>query len=435
MIPAQEIIRKKRQGSELSESELSDFFLGYLTGSVADYQASALLMATFLKGMTRKEASILTRIMRDSGRVLQWTGDRRNVVDKHSTGGVGDKTSLILLPLCVLEGVRVPMMSGRGLGHTGGTLDKLEAIPGIRVRITAHETQALVERFGGAFIGQSGDLAPLDQKLYALRDVTATVESIPLITASILSKKLAEGLGGLVLDIKFGSGAFMQTHQNARDLADSLVDVAAQCGLKARCLLTSMDSPLGTYAGNTLEVIECIQILRGEGPKDTTDLSISLATEMIRLADPKRDSKDIAAKLRGHLQSGKAFERFCDIIAAQGGDRSYLDTPSKFHKAAIVQNVPASGRGKVVKRVDVRKLGLAILELGGGRRLLSDKIDHAVGLSNLKHHGEVMADGEPVATIHGNDHQKVARAAELISEAYELGDNASDSPLILETIG
>ncbi len=435
MTPAQEIIRKKRQGAELTEAELTDFFTGYLTGSVADYQASALLMAIFLRGMNRKETSILTSIMRDSGKVLQWEGSRANVVDKHSTGGVGDKTSLILLPLCVLEGVRVPMMSGRGLGHTGGTLDKLESIPGIRVRISAEETQQLVRRYGGAFIGQSGDLAPLDQKLYALRDVTATVESIPLITASILSKKLAEGLGGLVLDIKFGSGAFMESVESARDLAESLIDVAGQCGLKARCLLTSMDSPLGTHAGNTLEMLESIAVLRGEGPADTTELSIGLAAAMIQLAYPERDENDIIAKLHGHLRSGAAWERFCEIIAAQGGDRSYLDHPEKFHKAAIIKPVHARKPGKVVSKIDVRKLGLAILELGGGRRLLSDEIDHAVGLTNLKHHGDHVASDEPVAIIHGNDHRKVERATELIMNAYELDEQAPPTALILETIG
>ncbi len=434
---AQEIIRKKRHGHELSAAELKDFFAGYLAGRIADYQASALLMACFLKGMTKSETSTLTRIMRDSGRVMQWEGDHKNVVDKHSTGGVGDKTSLVLLPLCVLEGVRVPMMSGRGLGHTGGTLDKLESIPGIRVRITADETKSLVSQFGGAFIGQSGDLAPLDQKLYALRDVTATVESIPLITASILSKKLAEGLGGLVLDIKVGSGAFMETTEAATALAHSLIEVARQCDLKARCLLTNMDTPLGKSAGNTLEVLECIEILRGEGPKDTTDLSVRLAAEMINLATPGRSQESIELALRQHLSSGSAFERFCAIIAAQGGDTTFLRAPDKFKRAAIQKPVIANAPGRThVAKIDVRKLGLAIVELGGGRRLLTDNIDHAVGLSEMAHVGDNLSSDQPVAIIHGNDPHKVSRAAELVAAAYELSDSPCQAaPLLLETIG
>lgn len=432
MLP-QEVIRIKRTGSKLSSAHIADFFGGYLEGRVADYQVSAMLMAILLKGMDPEETAALTLFMRDSGTVMSWDGPRDQIVDKHSTGGVGDKTSLILMPLCVLEGLQVPMIAGRGLGHTGGTLDKLASIPGMNVFLSSTQAKKMMTNHGGAFMGQTGEIAPVDKRLYAMRDVTDTVESIPLITASILSKKLAEGIGGLVMDVKFGSGAFMEKKSDALALAQSIASVGRAAGVNVRCALTDMGSPLGDRAGNALEIEECVEVLHGGGPASTRDLSLDLALEMIALAKPKVDRPAMRATLEGHLKSGRAFDVFTRIIRDQGGDIRVLEDPQKLAKAMIERPVLATTSG-VIAECDVRALGLAVIELGGGRRQTDDTIDPAVGLSKLKRVGDKVVAGEPVAIIHGNSDTTVKTATERLKDAYKIQDQAAPEPLIWQIL-
>ncbi len=432
MFVPQEIIRIKRDGGTLSREAMQEFFGGYLRGDIPDYQVSALLMAITLKGMSFAEAVALTEIARDSGTCLQWDFPRHLVVDKHSTGGIGDKTSLILLPLAVLEGVRVPMISGRGLGHTGGTLDKLESIPGMSARPNLAQARSIMREHGGVFMGQTPEIAALDQRLYALRDVTATVESIPLITASILSKKLAAGLGGLVMDVKYGSGAFMSNLADARELARHLVGIGQQCGVKVRAFLTSMDSPLGTHAGNALEVIESIDVLRGKGPADTRELSLTLACEMVQLAFPERAAQEIRKTLESHLANGRAFEKFCQIASAQGADVKALQDTTRMPSAKIKKDVVVADDAYVAK-VDVRALGLAILAMGGGRRMVTDTIDPGVGLTGLRRVGSKLKRGDTLLTIHAPDAARLQEAERLCRQAYTLSDSPGEDTLILET--
>ncbi len=418
MIP-QEIIRKKKLKQALNQQEIRDFFDAYLKDQVADYQMSALLMAVCLNGMNREEITVLTEVIRDSGTVFKWEYPKEQVVDKHSTGGIGDKTSLILLPLAVLSGVKVPMISGRGLGHTGGTLDKLESIPGMNVKVDAETARKLIDKWGGVFMGQTQDIAPLDRRLYALRDVTATVESIPLITSSILSKKLAEGIGGLVMDVKFGSGAFIPERDQAEDLAQTLKEVGEACGVNVVTSLNSMDSPLGRCAGNALEVFECVEVMKGKGSKSTRELSVHLASEMVKLAFPERSKEDILKKLYQYLDDGSAFECFKNIVNAQGGDLSVLDNESKLLSASIIHEVKVD-RAAHISVIDVRKLGIAILTLGGGRRKHTDEIDHSVGLSSLKHLGESVENGDPLCVIHSNNQDLLNEAEMIVRDAYKL---------------
>jgi thymidine phosphorylase len=432
MLP-QEVIRKKRFGHPLSADDIEGFFGGFMRGEVADYQVAAMLMAIVLKGMDRQEATALTLTMRDSGRKLHWGGDQSQIVDKHSTGGVGDKTSLVILPLCVLEGLRVPMIAGRGLGHTGGTLDKLEAISGTNVFMTAEESARLLRDHGGFFMGQTEEIAPLDKKLYAMRDVTDTVESVPLITASILSKKLAEGIGCLVMDVKYGSGAFMRAKSDAMALAESIAAVGSAAGLKIRCALTDMGSPLGDRAGNSLEVIECVEILQGQGPSSTRDLSVDLAVEMAHLARPSIARADVRERMLGHLSSGRAFEVFAQIIKSQGGDISFIEDVTKFKQAPVIWDVKAESNGVIVD-CDVRELGLAIVELGGGRRRSTDTIDPAVGLSELKRVGDKIGRGDIIARIHANSKESALQVATQITTAYKIGPKVDVEPLIWRMI-
>ncbi|MBM4250448.1 MAG: thymidine phosphorylase [Deltaproteobacteria bacterium] len=419
----QEIIRRKRDGLALSSHELAEFFQGFLRGEVADYQMGAMLMAVTLRGMVPQETSDLTKIMRDSGRQLSWPYPRHQIVDKHSTGGIGDKTSLIILPLVLCEGVKVPMMAGRGLGHTGGTLDKLEAV-GWTVYLTEEQIAAQMATLGGCIMGQTEQVVPLDRKLYAMRDVTATVESIPLIVGSILSKKLAEGIGGLVLDVKHGTGAFMATRDAAYELAQQLATVGRSCGLSVHCTLSDMNSPLGTHAGNALEVAECCEVLSGRGPEDTTELSIHLAAEMVRLAMPSRDGDEIRAKLRGHLLDGTAWRKFLQVAEAQNGDLDLLQDPKRLYKAPVKKAVVVSG-GPFVSTIDTRQLGLAVLALGGGRRLVNDRINPWVGLTGLKRVGARLDRDEPVAIVHAADESTAAVAVNMVGQAYKLGEQAT----------
>jgi pyrimidine-nucleoside phosphorylase len=426
----QELIRRKRDGLELSEADIEGFFGGFLQGSVADYQVGAMLMAITLRGMNSSETATLTRVMRNSGTQLTWPYDRQLIVDKHSTGGIGDKTSMIILPLVLCEGLKVPMMAGRGLGHTGGTLDKLEAV-GWSVFLSPEQIRAQMATLGGVVMGQTEQMVPLDRLLYAMRDVTGTVESIPLIVGSILSKKLAEGIGGLVLDIKYGSGAFMANKAEAIALAKELGQVGRSCGLAVQCTLSDMGSPLGTYAGNALEMIECCDVLRGKGPDDTRILSLHLATEMVLLAHPERDRQSIWQRLEKHLHDGTAWHMFLRLAEAQGGNTELLQNPERLLKAPIKKPVNATG-GPVVTQINTRLLGLAIVALGGGRRLANEKINPWVGLSDLKRVGTKLEPGEPVAVIHAADASSADVAHNLVAEAYRLGEHAACPPLFEE---
>ena len=431
--PPQEIIRLKRDAQALSVQELAAFFGGFMRGEVADYQMGAMLMAIAIRGMTPAETSALTGLMRDSGQVLAWPYPPHLVVDKHSTGGIGDKTSLILLPLVLLAGLKVPMMAGRGLGHTGGTLDKLEAV-GWRVFFDADEARVQMASLGGIIMGQTTKVAPLDRRLYAMRDVTATVESIPLIVGSILSKKLASGIGGLVMDVKYGSGAFMSKVADARALAQQLRRVGQECGLPVRCVLSDMGSPLGTHAGHALEIYETIQVLQNAGPADTRELSLTLASEMVLLAQPKRHLAEIRGQLEGYLRDGSAWQMFLRIAEAQGGDLSLLEHPHTLLRAPVLRPVLLPGASSVAA-IDARQLGIAILELGGGRRLVADKIDPWVGLSGLKRVGATLAPGEPVAIIHAQTQAQADVAERIVAAAFTGSGSASVSPpLILEML-
>ncbi len=430
----QEIIRKKRLGQPLSVSDIQAFFGGFLRGEVADYQVAAMLMAIVLKGMNRDEAAALTLTMRDSGRVLTWGGNLREHVDKHSTGGVGDKTSLIIMPLCLLEGLKVPTIAGRGLGHTGGTLDKLESISGMNVYPTSELATRLLAENGGVFMGQTDEIAPLDKKLYAMRDVTDTVASIPLITASILSKKLAEGIGCLVMDVKYGSGAFMQSEADALSLAESIASVGSAAGLNIRCAITDMGSPLGDRAGNSLEIEECVEILKGgKGAASTRELSVDLAVEMVLLARPKEVKEQVKSRLSSYLASGKAFEVFSRIIKAQGGDIRQLDNTSLLPQAQVKLDVTTLHKG-FIGACDVRELGQAIVELGGGRRKSTDKISPEVGLSNLKRVGDPVSEGDVLATIHADSMAAAKQVSDRIKQSYQVSEKAKAAALILKII-
>lgn len=394
-----DLIRAVRDKTDLAASDLSAFVQGIAKGDVPDYQASAFLMAVFFNGLSDQLTAAMTLAMRDSGRVIDLTSVRGVKVDKHSTGGVGDKISLPLAPLVAACGVPVPMVSGRGLGHTGGTLDKLESIPGFKVDLTLGRFVELVGELKCCLIGQTADLAPADKKLYALRDVTSTVESIPLITSSILSKKLAEGIDALVLDVKVGRGAFMKTEEQARALATSLVRVGTAAGVKVRALITDMDQPLGTTIGNALEVRESIEILRGHGPADTTELTMALGAEMLVLGGVAQDTTEARAQLGNAVRSGAGLAKFRAIVEAQHGDPSVIDNPDKLptteHKSAVL----ARAQG-VITDIDPYALGTSAMRLGAGRAKAEDRVDHAVGIVLAKKVGDSVERGEPIAYVH-----------------------------------
>ncbi len=432
-IPA-EVIYKKSHRLELSDEEIHLFFKSFLEGRVADYQVSAWLMASKINGLTSKETVALTHCMIESGEKFVWP-DRDVHVDKHSTGGVGDKTSMILLPLCLLEGVRVPMMAGRGLGHTGGTLDKLESIAGFNVFVNSKQVHDLMDLQHGLIMGQTEKIVPLDRILYSLRDVTATVDSIPLITASIISKKYCEGIGHLVMDVKYGSGAFMQTLEEARQLAHSLKRVAEGLKMNTMCMLTSMNQPLGDRAGNALEIKECVDVLKGAGPDDTTELSIELAAQMVRLVQQNRSLEEIKSSMQANIESGKAFSKFISWIGSQGGDTSKLESHDWAH--ASIQDpfyAPSEFVGQYISKIDVRELGMAITTIGGNRFKAEDKIDYEVGFSNMKKIGDPIKEDEPLLVIHANDQKKLKQCKQKLSNIFSFSKEASTEPLIKEII-
>ncbi|MDB6126417.1 MAG: pyrimidine-nucleoside phosphorylase [Verrucomicrobia bacterium] len=431
----QHIIAKKRDGGVLTRDEIASFVRGATDGSWADYQLSAMLMAIFLRGMSTEETATLTDAMKNSGVVADLSNVRRPKADKHSTGGVGDKVSLHLAPMVAACGVAVPMISGRGLGHSGGTLDKLESIPGFRVNLTLPEYAAQVDQLGLALIGQTGQLAPADKKLYSLRDVTATVESIPLICASILSKKLAEGTDVLVMDVKFGRGAFMKDKARARELAQTLVSVATAMGAPTRAVLTAMEEPLGRAVGNALEVAESIECLRGRGPADTMEVTYVLGEEMLLLTKVEKTREAARARLETVIANGAALTKFRELVAAQGGDARVIDDPSKLPQAKLQVSLPAS-RGGFVQDVDAMTVALAALRLGAGRARAEDKIDAAVGISGLVKVGEKIAAGAPLAVFHANSEATLEEARKMLAGGIMIGETPrAPIKLIDEIIG
>ncbi len=417
----QQIIARKRDGHALTRPEIEAFVRGATDGSWADYQLSALLMAIFLRGFNAEETVWYTDAMMRSGVVASFPRVPALKVDKHSTGGVGDKISLPLASLVAACGVPVPMISGRGLGHSGGTLDKLESIPGFRTNLSLAEFQEQVAAIGCALIGQTRDLAPADGKLYALRDVTATVECIPLICGSILSKKLAEGIDALVLDVKFGRGAFMPTLADARRLAETLVAVGRAAGKQVRAVLTAMDQPLGRTVGNALEVAESIACLRGEGPADVRELTLVLGAHMLELGGVAASPEEARSRLEQALADGSALARWRAIVVAQGGDGRAIDDPSRLPQARLQLPVPAPRSG-YVQEVDARKVAQAALLLGAGRARASDAIDPAVGVSGLVKIGERVEAGTPLGVVHANAEAAGAEAGALLARAVAIGD-------------
>jgi pyrimidine-nucleoside phosphorylase len=404
------LIEKKREGQELTREEIEFLIEGFTAGEIADYQMSAWAMAVFFKGMTPVETQHLTTAMMESGNVLEYPEGSPPKVDKHSTGGIGDKTSLILAPLLACDNNWVPMISGRGLGITGGTLDKLESIPGFNIHIDERRALAQLKSIGLFMIGQSADICPADKKLYALRDVTGTVPSQALIVASIMSKKLAENLDRLVLDVKFGSGAFMKTRKEAQQLAAAMTKVGKLMGVKVAHLLSPMDEPLGRTVGNALEVAECVEVLKGGGPPDVAELVLDLAE---KVSTAKR------AQLASWLQDGLAWRKFISLVYAQDGDASSLEKFGELHRAPVIQPFVAKSAGKVTK-MDAETIGRVSLFLGGGRQTADDVIDFAVGLSGIKKVGEGVEKGEPLLTVHARTDQALRLVQPLLEKAVEV---------------
>ncbi len=431
----QEIIRRKRDGQTLGADEIAFMVEGLTDGRVTEGQVAAFAMAVFFRGMDTDERVALTLAMRDSGDVLAWPDAGGPVLDKHSTGGVGDNVSLMLAPIVAACGGVVPMISGRGLGHTGGTLDKLDSIPGYATQPDNELFRKAVAKAGCAIIGQTGDLAPADKRFYAIRDVTATVESIPLITASILSKKLAAGLEGLVLDVKTGSGAFMAGLDDARELARSLVGVANGAGLKTTALITDMDQPLASAAGNAVEVLNAVRFLTGaERPERMSEVVLALAAEMLVSGGLAADTDRARAVARETLESGEAAERFQAMVSILGGPADFVDKPEAHLAAASVVRPVAAGRSGTVSAIDTRAVGVAVIALGGGRTRAADPIDHSVGLTDLAEVGTRMENDTPLAMIHARDEAGFEQAAGMIRDAYVLDGAPTAKPMIIEKV-
>jgi len=424
------LIERKRDGGALSPEEWSALVAEYTAGRIPDYQIAALLMAVFMRGLERQELAALTDAMLASGDRLSFDGWATPRIDKHSTGGVGDKVSLVLAPLVAACGVAVPMMSGRGLGHTGGTLDKLESIPGFRTNLSLAEAKAQVQKLGCVLIGQTPEIAPADGKLYALRDVTATVESIPLISASIMSKKLAEGLNGLVLDVKNGSGAFLPEVERGLELAKTMIALGEDRGCPTVALITAMDRPLGRACGNVLETEEAILALRGEGPPDLLEVTYALGVEMLLQGGIEKNTKKARKKLETAIESGLAAEKFEQIIEAQGGNPKSVEDPSVLPQALAVE-VYAAPRTGVVQRVEPRTIGRAIIALGGGRRTVDDIIDPTVGFVITVKPGDKVLEGEPIASVFAKDADGIRTGFEALGQAIVVGDKLTQKPLRL----
>jgi pyrimidine-nucleoside phosphorylase len=431
LIRAVDLIRKKRDQQELSRAEIEHLVRGFTSGAIPDYQAAAWLMAAVIRGLTRAETAALTEAMLRSGEVLDLSEFTAPKIDKHSTGGVGDKTSLVLAPVGAAGGLVVPMISGRGLGHTGGTLDKLESIPGFNVNLSVTDFRRVLHACGCAMIGQTQEIAPADRKLYALRDVTGTVESPYLICASIMSKKLAEGIDGLVLDVKTGSGAFMKKEEDAAFLAELMVETGERMGKSVVALLTDMDQPLGCCVGNSLEVLEVLEVLRGHGPPDLYELSLELAGWMFylgKVAHSVAQGRQLSEEL---IRSGRALDKFREMVARQGGDPGAVDDPGRLPRARHTLEVPSPKRGYVTA-MDCEALGTACVVLGGGRERKEDAVDPAVGLVVHKKLGNAVQAGESLCTLHYNAESRAQRAKALITASYQIGGAplAQPKPLV-----
>jgi pyrimidine-nucleoside phosphorylase len=427
------LIQHKRDGHALRPSEWTELIGEYTAGRVPDYQMSALLMAVVWRGLSPEELAALTDAMLASGDRLRFDGFDRPRADKHSTGGIGDKVSLLLAPMVASCGVAVPMMSGRGLGHTGGTLDKLESIPGFRTALTLQEAKAQVELIGCAMLGQTPEIAPADKRLYALRDVTGTVESIPLIAASIMSKKLAEGLNGLVLDVKTGSGAFLPEQAQALELARTMIGLGHARGCPTVALLTAMDRPLGRSCGNVLEVEEAIDGLRGAGPADLMEVTYALGVEMLLLVGASPSAAEARLRLEATITSGKALETMALLIDAQGGNPRVLDDPGLLSQAEEVEFFRAPRDG-VVSRIEPRRIGRGIQELGGGRRTIEDQIDPSVGFVIPARPGDRVKAGEPLASVFARNREGIEIGFQALREAIVIGDEGVLTPLITHRI-
>ncbi len=416
---AYDLIQKKRDGGALTAGEIDWLLSRYVSGEIPDYQMSAFLMAVFFRGMDPQETAEFTLGMVRSGTQLDLSRIRGVKVDKHSTGGVGDKTSLVLIPLVAAAGAPVAKLSGRGLGHTGGTIDKLESIPGFRTALSSEEFLAQVNRIGCAIAGQTADLVPADKRIYALRDVTATVDSVPLIAASVMSKKIAGGSDAIVLDVKTGRGAFMKTVPAARELAQTMVAIGTEVGRRSVAVISDMEQPLGATVGNALEVREAIETLRGAGPPDLRELCLVLGAQMLVLAGRAKAVEDGRAALEELLSHGAALHKFQAMVAAQGGDPAAIDDPSRLPAAAVVTPVLAATDG-VVSAIDAEAVGLAAMALGAGRAKKDDVIDPAVGIVLLKKVGGRLRRGDAVAEVHGSDRERVDEAVHRIAAAYQV---------------
>jgi pyrimidine-nucleoside phosphorylase len=434
----QDVIRKKRDGKSLSQEEIRFFVDGVTKGTIADYQISALLMAIYLNGMNEDEQQALTEAMLNSGSILDFSDIPKPKADKHSTGGVGDKTSLIIAPMVAACGVCVPMISGRGLGHTGGTLDKLESIPGYRVNLSSAEFRQTLEAVGYAMAGQTAEIAPADKKMYALRDATSTVEAIPLIVASIISKKGAAGLGAMVIDVKVGNGAFMRDESRAKALAHALVSTGNSCGIKTRALLTDMNQPLGRAVGNSLEVLECIDLLRGNikpAAKPVLDLSVELSAHMLVLAETEQTLEAARDRLQRVVDSGAALDCLQKNIVAQGGDARVCDSPAEFLplvKDSVRVESPRSG---YIKTVDTAEIGHTIAAIGGGRVRIEDVIDPTVGFIAERKIGDQVKTGDVIGVVYCADSANAEEAVRRIGAAYEIGDEPpANDALVKEVI-
>lgn len=427
-----DIIESKKQGNKLSDDEIQFFVDGVVDGSIPDYQTSALLMAIYFNGMTDSEQTKLTMAMMHSGDHLDLSSIEGIKVDKHSTGGVGDKTSIPLAALVAALGIPVPMISGRGLGHTGGTLDKLEAIPGYKVEISESDFKKQVQKEQLAIIGATGNIAPADKKIYALRDVTATVDSIPLIAGSIMSKKIASGTDALVIDVKTGAGAFMKTLDDSRALAKALVKIGQGVGMDCMALISDMNQPLGNAIGNALEIKESIDLLNGNGPKDLLELVLTLGSHMVVLAGKAQTLDEAREKLEGTITDGSALERFRAMVVAQGGDGSVVDHPEIMPQAKFKIELPAKESG-VVSEIEADEMGIASMLLGGGRQKADDQLDYAVGIVLHKKIGDKVSKGESLMTIY-SDTEQIDDIKEQIYQNVKIADSASAPELIKEII-
>lgn len=433
MIPYQ-IIEKKSRGEVLSATEIAEFINAYTNGNIPDYQMSALLMAIFIKGMSTEETLALTKVMLESGERMDFSGAPGFVADKHSTGGVGDKVSILLAPILAVLGIHIPMISGRGLGHSGGTLDKLESIPGFNVNLDLDTWHDLVMTEKVGLVGQTGNICPADKKLYSLRDVTATVRSIPLISASIMSKKIAEGIQGLVLDVKTGNGAFMQTVSESQALANSLVSIGKGYGIKTSALITDMNQPLGAAIGNWFEMKESVLGLQGKGPDDLMEVTYALGAEILRMAQPDLTQEVAIGMQQKTVADGSAFEKLLKIVELQNGDPKILENMEAYPEAKFSKTVHVKQSGYLAQ-INTMALGFAGIQLGAGRRVISDEIDYSSGMYIQKKLGEKVETGDEVLTLHSNNETVLQEVVDQISQAFTVTDSVPDVPsLIVERI-